>query len=87
MQDITPQLKEQGYKEYRSKESGFIGWSISDLSIDPRWELVNSHCPRCILDYEDHDRQIRKGIKRKSECTECGVCRQCEHLIECSKSN
>lgn len=47
-------------------------------------------CPRCIEDYEDYneDNQLISytGTKVISECKECGVCKDCEHLVECMKS-
>lgn len=44
-------------------------------------------CPRCIEDWENPDTgEIDKGTKEKSECPECGICEECEHLLECSKA-
>lgn len=46
------------------------------------------YCPRCIENWENPDTgEINKGTKEISDCKECGICSECEHLLECSKSN
>ena len=52
------------------------------------WAGVLEHernCPRCIDDYTDENDKPHKGIKVASTCVECGVCKDCEHLLGCSK--
>lgn len=47
----------------------------------------SKYCPRCIEDWQDETTgNINKGTKEISECASCGVCKECEHLLECSKS-
>jgi len=43
-------------------------------------------CPRCIEDWEDEDGEWHDGEYKEPHCKECGVCKDCEHLSECSKS-
>lgn len=49
--------------------------------------VYEAYCPRCIEDYTDDDGVEQKGLEVKSHCNECYVCEDCEHLMECSKSN
>jgi len=48
---------------------------------------VLPHCPRCIEDYKDEKGEWQEGKFKPAFCKECGVCKDCEHLSECSKSN
>lgn len=46
-----------------------------------------SNCPRCIEPYTDEETgEERPGERKPSQCIECGVCKDCEHFIGCSKS-
>ena len=49
-------------------------------------EDEHRYCPRCFEDWIEEDIE-HKGTKVPSDCEECGVCSECEHLLECSKSN
>ena len=42
------------------------------------------HCPRCIEEYDGEDGERVSGSKVVSACEECGVCEDCDHMIECS---
>lgn len=44
-----------------------------------------TECPRCIEDYIDDYGFEQNGTVEKVDCSECGVCKDCEHLAECSK--
>ena len=44
-------------------------------------------CPRCSQDWFDDEGQHQYGTAIPSDCDECGVCENCEHLMECSKAN
>lgn len=45
--------------------------------------MKNKYCPRCIEDWEDDDGGQQEGTKVKSECGDCGGCKDCEHLLGC----
>lgn len=49
--------------------------------------MRQEHCPRCVEEWENEEGAFMAGEKRPSDCAECGVCVECEHLIDCSKSN
>lgn len=40
-------------------------------------------CPRCIEDWTDENQEEHKGTEEKSDCADCGVCHDCEHLSGC----
>ena len=40
-------------------------------------------CPRCIEDHDDEHGERVSGSKVVSSCDDCGVCENCEHLMEC----
>ena len=40
-------------------------------------------CPRCIEDWQD-GHALRTGEIEPSACKDCGVCKDCEHLVGCS---
>ena len=47
-----------------------------------------NYCPRCIEPYEDESKpssggNLVAGTKVKSDCKDCGVCKNCEHLLMC----
>ena len=42
-------------------------------------------CPRCIEPYTDDEGVHHDGEDKHSNCPECGVCEDCEHLSDCSK--
>ena len=44
----------------------------------------SDYCPRCIEDYEVDDVPCN-GTKVPSDCMECGVCGECEHMYGCSQ--
>lgn len=50
--------------------------------------MENKNCPRCIEEWFHGDVACKghKGTKEKSHCPDCGVCVECEHLIECKNS-
>ena len=48
--------------------------------------MKNQHCPRCIEDYTDDDGVEQKGTEELSNCNDCGVCKECEHLCDCSQA-
>jgi len=45
------------------------------------------YCPRCIEEWEDDNGKPHKGTKKKSACKSCGVCKDCEHLMECNSNH
>ena len=45
---------------------------------------MKKYCPRCIEDWENNEGIKQEGIKNISYCLDCGVCEDCEHLMECS---
>lgn len=49
--------------------------------------MEHKYCPRCIEAWEGGFTERHDGVEVPSECKECGVCKQCEHLLECSKAN
>ena len=42
-------------------------------------------CPRCIEDHDDEHGERVSGSKVVSSCEGCGVCENCEHLMECKE--
>lgn len=50
--------------------------------------MNNKHtfCPRCIEDWVDENGEWHKGEEKPSACDECGVCKDCEHMIDCSQA-
>ena len=48
-------------------------------------EASEKHCPRCIEEYDGKDGERVSGSKVISACEECGVCEDCDHLMECSR--
>ena len=46
----------------------------------------DEYCPRCIEDHTDDEGVERKGTLEKSDCEDCGVCKECEHLNDCNKA-
>lgn len=57
-----------------------------DESELPEYMHQHRYCPRCIEDWEAEDGTQHKGEKKPSVCTECGICADCEHLLECKHS-
>ena len=45
-----------------------------------------SCCPRCIESYDGNDGKRVDGECKPQSCKECGVCKDCEHMSECSKA-
>ena len=48
------------------------------------------YCPRCIEPYEDDSKpssggNLVEGKKVESDCPECGVCKDCEHMADCKR--
>lgn len=69
---------------------------ITCVNTNPTMEGLcddcKQYCGRCIEDWYDYDTTseedlYHKGIKVLSDCEECGVCKNCEHFLECSKAN
>lgn len=58
----------------RTMDGGMISNALDEIS-----------CPRCIEEHEDEEGNVKEGTRELSECKECGVCKDCEHLAECSK--
>lgn len=59
-------------------KSGYRPLSMNDA--------FKENCPRCIEPYQDEETgEERPGERKPSECQECGVCKDCEHMRECSK--
>ena len=42
-----------------------------------------NYCPRCIEDYSESDGEKVEGTKTLSDCDKCGVCKECEHMLDC----
>ncbi len=42
-----------------------------------------NYCPRCIEDYSDSDGEKVEGTKTLGDCDKCGVCKECEHMLDC----
>jgi hypothetical protein len=45
-----------------------------------------NYCPRCIEDWENEEGEPMQGTLEPSDCEECGVCKECVHMCDCSKA-
>jgi len=54
---------------------------------EKEWDESEDYCPRCKQNWFDFEGNTHKGVNTLSDCDECGVCTECEHLSECSKAN
>ena len=71
---IESLIKQRGKKQ---KEYADV-----DKVVD-EWLGKEAFCPRCIEDHDDEHGERVSGSKVVSSCDDCGVCENCEHLMEC----
>lgn len=74
------ELKAELYETYEQVD-------VYPTPFDHRIVCKLGNCVRCIEPYTDEDDNECEGEKVPAFCSECRVCRECEHLSECSKSN
>ncbi len=80
---VTTQDNDNGEAEEQAKDYDLV-FDYIKSTFKP--ENEHKYCPRCIEDYKIQGR-TQKGTKVPSDCKECGVCKDCEHMLECSKNN
>lgn len=73
-----------GQDEVADFLSDKYGWLVSGLTLTKA-----TFCPRCVEDYDNPDdiNKRLKGTEEPSDCAECGVCKDCEHLLDCKQLN
>ena len=69
-------------KDEQDKKEKALLRQLGFMSDDVKKEEENL-CPRCIEDHDDEHGERVSGSKVVSSCDDCGVCENCEHLMEC----
>jgi hypothetical protein len=79
MQLLNSEYFIQSGHEDRQEHIGTVMEEVKKLNPDKQdW------CPRCIETYDDIETGNRcVGTEVESDCDDCGVCFECEHMSDC----